>query len=46
MHKLLILSKNADAYRRLIMMLSDVAFEAKRKGIRDALPEKCWRPPR
>ena len=25
--------------------LSDVAFEAKHKGIRDALPEECWNPP-
>jgi hypothetical protein len=24
-------------------VLSDVAFEAKRKGIREALPEDCWR---
>jgi hypothetical protein len=24
------------------VVLSDVAFEAKRKGIRDALPEECW----
>ena len=27
------------------VVLSDVAFEAKRKGIRDALPEECWRAP-
>ncbi len=26
------------------VVLSDVAFEAKRKGIREALPEECWRP--
>jgi hypothetical protein len=26
------------------VVLSDVAFEAKRKGIREALPEDCWRP--
>jgi hypothetical protein len=25
-------------------VLSDVAFEAKRKGIREALPEDCWNP--
>ena len=25
-------------------VLSDVAFEAKYKGIRDALPDDCWRP--
>ena len=24
-------------------VLSDVAFEAKRKGVKDALPEECWR---
>ena len=24
------------------LVLSDVAFEAKRKGIREALPEECW----
>jgi hypothetical protein len=27
------------------VVLSDVAFEAKRKGIRDALPADCWNPP-
>ena len=26
------------------VVLSDVAFEAKRKGIREALPEECWKP--
>jgi len=26
-------------------VLSDVAFAAKRKGIRDSLPEECWAPP-
>jgi hypothetical protein len=26
------------------VVLSDVAFEAKRKGVREALPEECWRP--
>jgi hypothetical protein len=26
------------------LVLSDVAFEAKRKGIRDALPAECWNP--
>jgi hypothetical protein len=25
------------------VVISDVAFAAKRKGIRDALPDKCWR---
>jgi hypothetical protein len=24
------------------VVLSDVAFEAKRKGVREALPEECW----
>ena len=23
-------------------VLSDIAFEAKRKGLREALPEDCW----
>ena len=26
------------------LVLSDVAFEAKHKGIREALPEECWKP--
>ena len=25
------------------VVLSDVAFEAKRKGVRESLPEECWR---
>jgi hypothetical protein len=28
------------------VVISDVAFDAKRQGIRDTLPEKCWRPTR
>ncbi len=27
------------------VVLSDAVFEAKYKGIRDALPEECWNPP-
>jgi hypothetical protein len=27
------------------VVLSDVAFDAKRKGIREALPQECWSPP-
>jgi hypothetical protein len=26
-------------------VLSDVAFDAKHKGLRDSLPEECWNAP-